>query len=277
MWTFWRCFWGERLRSASSFALSSQSGRRARVEAAPATGGRNPGRLGGAAVGAGVGRTNSVSAVPTSVLWRRGAGGAGRPLGFCNCMSSPGAMGLRMPAGIPGRPGAAGRLLLGVPGPALSRRIGLPTSSKGVTPGRPGPGEGRPPGAAGRLPPAPALTGAGAPGRCGRDEGGAGRTEGGAGRADGGAGRAAGGAGRTEGGGGGLTEGAAAVMTGDAGLFPTATGGLPAGWGRPTSWGRLPPLTDGGRPGEAVVRGPGLAVPARWMPSGRGEEGRGGR
>jgi hypothetical protein len=263
MWTFWRCFWGERLRNASSFALSSQSGRRARVAGVPATGGRKPGRLGGAAVGAAVGRTSSVSPLALSVPWRRGAAGAGRPLGVCSCISSPGAIGLRMPAGIPGRPGAAGLPLLGVPGPALSRRIGLPTSSKGVTPGRPGPGEGREPGAAGRLPAVPARTGAGAPGLWGREEGGAGRAAGGAGRADGGADRAAGGAGRTEGGGGGLMEGDAALITGAVGLLPGAAGAVPAGWGRPTSWGRPPPLTEGGRTGAPEARGLGLGGAGR--------------
>lgn len=210
-----------------------------------------------------MGRTSSVSPPALSVPWRRGAGGAGRPLGFCSCMSSPGAIGLRIPAGIPGRPGAAGRPLLGVPGPALSRRMGLPTNSKGVAPGRPGPGEGREPGAAGRLPGVAARTGAGAPGLWGREEGGAGRTDGGAGRADGGAGRVAGGAGRTEGGGGGLTEGAAALMIGGDGLFPGAAGVVPAGWGRPTSWGRVPPLTAGGRTGAPDARGPGLGGAGR--------------
>ena len=102
----------------------------------------------------------------------------GRPgPGFCSCMSSPGAMGLRMPVGIPGRPGAAGRLPPAPAGPALSRRMGLPTSSRGLGAGRPG--------AAGRAPPAwPGRIGAGVPERWGwagrwlkgaRPAGGAGR------------------------------------------------------------------------------------------------------
>ncbi len=91
---------------------------------------------------------------------RRGGGTAGRPVGFWSCMSSPGATGLRMPAGMagrlepaplrgpaPGRP-ASPRL------PLLSRRIGLPTNSREL-PGRPAPG--RPEGEPGRE---------GAPGRC---------------------------------------------------------------------------------------------------------------
>ena len=86
-------------------------------------------------------------------------------------------MGLRMPVGIPGRPGAAGRLPPAPAGPALSRRMGLPTSSRGLGAGRPG--------AAGRAPPAwPGRTGAGVPERWGwagrwlngeRPAGGAGR------------------------------------------------------------------------------------------------------
>ena len=102
----------------------------------------------------------------------------GRPgPGFCSCMSSPGAMGLRMPVGIPGRPGAAGRLPPAPAGPALSRRMGLPTSSRGLGAGRPG--------TAGRVPPAwPGRIGAGVPERWGwggrwlkgaRPAGGAGR------------------------------------------------------------------------------------------------------
>ena len=46
---------------------------------------------------------------------RRGGGAPGRPLGFCSCMSSPGAIGLRMPLGMPGRLGGAGRPLLSRP------------------------------------------------------------------------------------------------------------------------------------------------------------------
>jgi len=90
-------------------------------------------------------------------------------------------MGLRMPVGmpvgIPGRPGAAGRLPPAPAGPALSRRMGLPTSSRGLGAGRPG--------AAGRAPPAwPGRIGAGVPERWGwggrwlkgaRPAGGAGR------------------------------------------------------------------------------------------------------
>lgn len=119
-----------------------------------------------------MGRTRSgvveAPSLPPSVRsGRRGGAAMVRPMGFCSCISSPGAIGLRMPAGMPGRPGLAGRPPLAVPGPASSRRIGLPTSSKGVGPGRPVPLPARI-GAAARLPGGLGLTGAGAPGRCGR-------------------------------------------------------------------------------------------------------------
>ena len=144
MCTFWRCFCGERLRRASSLALSSQSGRPGR-RWPPGPPGRKLGRRG--ADGA-VGRATGGVAVPAPALvgasGRRGAGAVGRPTGFCSCMSSPGATGLRIPAGIPGRPGAPGRV--GAPGRPLpvvlpSRRIGFPTSSRvlplrGGIPGR---------------------------------------------------------------------------------------------------------------------------------------------
>ena len=147
MWTFWRCFCGERLRRASSLALSSQSGRPGR-RCPPGPPGRKLGRRG--AEGA-LGRATGGVAVPApapalvGASGLRGAGATGRPTGFCSCMSSPGATGLRMPAGIPGRLGAPGRV--GAPGRPLpvvlpSRRIGLPTSSRvlplrGGMPGRP--------------------------------------------------------------------------------------------------------------------------------------------
>ena len=60
-----------------------------------------------------------------------------------------------------------------------------------------------------------------------------------------------------------MTEGAAALITGAAGLSPGAAGTVPAGWGRPTSWGLLPPLTEGGRTGVAEARGPGLGGAGR--------------
>ncbi len=147
MCTFWRCFCGERLRRASSRALSSQSGRPGR-RWPPGPPGRKLGRRG--AEGA-FGRATGGVAVPApapvlvGASGRRGAGAVGLPTGFCSCMSSPGATGLRIPAGMPGRPGAPGRV--GAPGRPLpvllpSRRIGLPTSSRvlplrGGIPGRP--------------------------------------------------------------------------------------------------------------------------------------------
>ncbi len=135
MCTFWRCFCGERLRRASSRALSSQSGRPGR-RWPPGPPGRKLGRRG--AEGA-FGRATGGVAVPApapvlvGASGRRGAGAVGLPTGFCSCMSSPGATGLRIPAGMPGRPGAPGRV--GAPGRPLpvllpSRRIGLPTSSR---------------------------------------------------------------------------------------------------------------------------------------------------
>ena len=92
---------------------------------------------------------------------RRGGGAPGRPLGFCSCMSWPGATGLRMPAGMPGRVGGAGRPLASRPPPAPwpSRRIGLPTSS---TAARGAPGRFTP-----ALPPLAAPGRVGAPGLCG--------------------------------------------------------------------------------------------------------------
>ena len=154
------------MRRASSFALSSQSGRPGRRCPPGPAPGRKPGRR-GAVAGEGVGRlTGGVALGPsprgeTGVpSGRRGGGTAGRPVGFCSCMSSPGATGLRMPGGIAGRlepaplrapaPGRAPspRLLV------LSRRIGLPTNSRVLT-GRPA--LGRPEGDPGRE---------GAPGRC---------------------------------------------------------------------------------------------------------------
>jgi len=60
-----------------------------------------------------------------------------------------------------------------------------------------------------------------------------------------------------------LTEAAAPLITGAAGLLPGAAGPVPAGWGRPTSWGRLPPLTEGGRMGALEARGPGLGGAGR--------------
>ena len=114
------------------------------------------GRLtGGVALGP---SPRGVTGVPSG---RRGGGTAGRPVGFCSCMSSPGATGLRMPGGIAGRlePGAPlrGPVPARPPSPRLplpSRRIGLPTNSRGL-PERPAPG--RPEGEPGRV---------GAPGRC---------------------------------------------------------------------------------------------------------------
>ena len=193
IWTFWRCFCGERLRRASSLALSSQSGRPGRRWPPGPAPGRKPGRRGAVAGDGGVGReTGGVALGPsprglTGVpSGRRGGGTAGRPVGFCSCMSSPGATGLRIPGGmagrlvpapprcpVPGRP-ASPRLLL------PSRRMGLPTSSR-VLPERPAPGRpaGEPGrvGAPGRWAPAgrcgdpprcpPAATGRGAPGRAG--------------------------------------------------------------------------------------------------------------
>lgn len=60
-----------------------------------------------------------------------------------------------------------------------------------------------------------------------------------------------------------MTEGAAALMTGGDGLLPGVVGAVPPGWGRPTSWGRVPPLTAGGRMGEPAARGPGLGGAGR--------------
>ena len=169
MWTFWRCFCGERLRRASSLALSSQSGRPGR-RCPPGAPGRNPGRRG--AVGA-VGRaTGGVAVLVPSPGFaapsgRRGAGAVGRPTGFCSCISSPGATGLRMPAGMPGRCGPPAPVRIGGAGrPPLpvelpSRRIGLPTSSSVLPPLRAGA-----PGRMGR-PGLPGRCGAPVPGRWG--------------------------------------------------------------------------------------------------------------
>ena len=170
MWTFWRCFCGERLRRASNLALSSQSGRPGRRWPPGAPGRKPPGRRG--AVGA-VGRATGGVAVPApspvlvGASGRRGAGAAGRPTGFCSCMSSPGATGLRMPPGMPGRcglpapgrVGGAGRPPLPVELP--SRRMGLPTSSRVLPPLRVGA-----PGRVGR-PGLPGRWGTPVPGRCG--------------------------------------------------------------------------------------------------------------
>ena len=65
------------------------------------------------AVGA-VGRaTGGVASPAGDVLvgasGRRGGGAVGRPTGFWSCMSSPGATGLRIPLGMPGRLGPPGR------------------------------------------------------------------------------------------------------------------------------------------------------------------------
>lgn len=168
MCTFWRCFCGERLRRASSLALSSQSGRPGRRWPPGPAPGRKPGRRGAVAGLGGAGRLTGgvafglsprgVTGVPSG---RRGGGAAGRPVGFWSCMSSPGATGLRMPGGIDGRfdepepprGPAPGRPPSPRP-PLPSRRIGLPTSSS-VLAGRPLPD--RPDGAPGRE---------GAPGRC---------------------------------------------------------------------------------------------------------------
>lgn len=177
----------------------------------------------------------------------------GRPgPGFCSCMSSPGAMGLRMPVGIPGRPGAAGRLPPAPAGPALSRRMGLPTSSRGLGAGRPG--------AAGRAPPAwPGRIGAGVPERWGwagrwlkgaRPAGGAGRLLVPAGAPLTGRPTSWGlpGAGRL--GSSGLRLGAGAAEAGRAGGFDAITTGLGSG-GLPAITGGLAALAAGLTTGAA--------------------------
>ena len=149
-------------------ALSSQSGRPGRrCPPGPAPGLKPPGRLGAVAGDGGVaaGRVTGgvafgpsplgVTGVPSG---RLGGGAPGRPEGFWSCMSSPGATGLRMPGGMAGRlPPDAGRAPPGGRPPSpllppLSRRIGLPTSSRVFPPGR----DGRPAPVPGRV---------GAPGR----------------------------------------------------------------------------------------------------------------
>jgi hypothetical protein len=60
-----------------------------------------------------------------------------------------------------------------------------------------------------------------------------------------------------------VDQGAAALITGAVGLLPGVAGPVPAGWGRPTSWGRPPPLTEGGRTGAPEARGPGLGGAGR--------------
>lgn len=166
---------------------------------------------------------------------------------------------MRMPPGAPGRIGADGRPPPSrPPGPAPSRRIGLPTSSRPPPergwPGRDGPG--RP------APGSPALAGVGrwgAPGRAGV----AGRwfwLPAATGR--------------------GLTPGRCAG--GRMGGFPWALpGGLDprAGWGRPTNSGLAT-----GRWGGAVVRFTGAGAAGRpalgaplwfWTGLGEGTAGRG--
>jgi hypothetical protein len=157
MWTFWRCFCGDLLRRASSFALSSQSGRPG-LRCPPAPGpGRKPGLLGadgGVAVGletggvalAPPGAASPLRAATGEPSTRLGGGAEGRLFGFWSCISSPGATGLRIPGMPPGR-GAPG---LGAPderpGPSPrpllspSLRMGLPTSSRPPAPERGWPG-----------------------------------------------------------------------------------------------------------------------------------------
>lgn len=134
-------------------ALSSQSGRPGRrCPPGPAPGLNPPGRLGAVAGdgGVAVGRDTGGVALGPSALGltgvpsgRLGGGAAGRPVGFCSCMSSPGATGLRMPGGMAGRlPPGPGRCPPERPAsplaPPLSLRIGLPTSSRVLPPGRVG-------------------------------------------------------------------------------------------------------------------------------------------
>ena len=223
MCTFCRCFCGERLRRASSLALSSQSGRRALVLPG-GWGVRKPGRR-GADGGVAVGRTGASAVPPASVgpPGRRGGAAMGRAPGFWSCISSPGATGLRMPWGMPGRigPGGAGRLPPAPAGPAASRRMGLPTNSRGMPSGRLGGLPGLP-GWPGRMG-APARIGGAAPGRTGAPGLGRWLNEG---RPEGGAGR--------------LPP-----------LLGLAWPGWP-GWGRPTSWGLAPAAP--GRLTEVVGR-----------------------